>query len=196
MTVATQQRLTLSEYLTYDDGTNTRYELVDGVLVEMGNEAKINTLIAVFLIQVLIQLGLEAYRIGIKQKIQVASLHASARDPDLIIHSSESAAVGDDASEFCLKLHHPNPMIVIEIASPGGESTDNYQRDYVQKPQEYATRSIPEYWIIDPERAVVKVGTLTNGSYQFQNFTGNSQINSPAFPQLELTATRVLNAGR
>jgi Uma2 family endonuclease len=35
MTVATDRRMTLQEFLTYDDGTNTRYELADGVLVEM-----------------------------------------------------------------------------------------------------------------------------------------------------------------
>ena len=43
MTVATNEarsvkdlrRMTLKEFLTYDDGTETRYELVEGVLVEM-----------------------------------------------------------------------------------------------------------------------------------------------------------------
>jgi Uma2 family endonuclease len=70
MTIATPKRLSLEEYLTYEDGTDARDELVDGVFVEMGNEAgneaKINTLIAVFLIQVFIQSGVEAYRIGAK----------------------------------------------------------------------------------------------------------------------------------
>jgi hypothetical protein len=33
--------MTLQEYLTYDDGTDNRYELVDGVLVEMGAESTI-----------------------------------------------------------------------------------------------------------------------------------------------------------
>ncbi len=32
---ATSQRITFAEYLTYDDGTDTRYELVDGELVPM-----------------------------------------------------------------------------------------------------------------------------------------------------------------
>jgi Uma2 family endonuclease len=196
MTIATQKHLSLEEYLTYEDGTDARYELVDGVLVEMGNEAKINTLIAVFLIQVFIQSGVEAYRIGIKQKVQVASAYASARDPDLIIHSKESAVVGDDESEFCLKLHDPNPLLVVEIASPGGESTINYRRDYSQKPKEYAARGIPEYWIIDPERSRVKVGLLMDGSYQFRDFVGNSAIASPTFPQLNLRAAKLLNAGR
>ena len=39
MTIATNQRLTLEEYLSYDDGTDTRHELVDGVLVAMGAES-------------------------------------------------------------------------------------------------------------------------------------------------------------
>lgn len=34
MTIATQ-KLTFEEYLAYDDGTDTRYELVDGELVPM-----------------------------------------------------------------------------------------------------------------------------------------------------------------
>jgi Uma2 family endonuclease len=43
------KRMSLEEYLAYDDGTDTRYELVDGVLVEMGNESKLNVQIAMFL---------------------------------------------------------------------------------------------------------------------------------------------------
>ncbi|NJL23339.1 MAG: Uma2 family endonuclease, partial [Leptolyngbyaceae cyanobacterium SM1_3_5] len=38
MTQATR-KLTFEEYLAYDDGTDTRYELVDGVLVEMPTES-------------------------------------------------------------------------------------------------------------------------------------------------------------
>jgi Uma2 family endonuclease len=34
MSIATQ-KLTFKEYLAYDDGTDTRYELVDGELVPM-----------------------------------------------------------------------------------------------------------------------------------------------------------------
>ncbi|GAX44784.1 hypothetical protein NIES4075_58030 [Tolypothrix sp. NIES-4075] len=34
-TPAVTKRLTLEEYLAYDDGTDTRYELVDGELIPM-----------------------------------------------------------------------------------------------------------------------------------------------------------------
>lgn len=37
MTIASQ-KMTLEEYLNYDDGTDTRYELVNGELIAMGKK--------------------------------------------------------------------------------------------------------------------------------------------------------------
>jgi Uma2 family endonuclease len=194
MTVATQRRMSLEEYLTYDDGTDARYELVDGVLVEMGAESRCNIKIAFFLIEVFLQL-VGRGRLGIKEKIQVDSEYVSARDPDLIIHSDDSALAIEGRKESCLFLNEPNPLIVIEVVSPGTESTDNYKWDYEQKPKEYAARGIPEMWLIDPARSVVLVLTLTDGEYQEATFTGNSVIISPTFPGLTLSAIEVLTAG-
>jgi Uma2 family endonuclease len=195
MTVATQKRMTLEEFLTYDDGTDNRYELADGVLVEMGAESRGNIKIALFLIKAFLQV-VDYDRLGIKEKIQVDSTFASARDPDLIVHTEESALAIDGRKESILLLDEPNPLAVIEVVSPGTEATDNYKRDYEQKPAEYADRGIPEMWQIDPERKWVKVGTLVDGAYEFQTFTGQDAIVSPTFPNLNLTAVRVLSAGR
>ena len=203
MTIATdgrasivQQRMTLQQFLTYDDGTERRYELVDGVLVEMGAESRINVRIAIFLIGVFSRL-LGDDRLGIKEMIEVRSpFVASARDADLIIHSEESALALEGRSESCLRLEDPNPCLVIEVVSPGAESTDNYQRDYVQKPSEYAGRDIPEMWQIDPVREWVRVGILNDNVYKFETFMGEQIIKSPIFPELTLTAAQVLTAGR
>jgi Uma2 family endonuclease len=195
MTVATSKRMSLEEYLIYDDGTDSRYELVDGVLVEMGAESRCNIKIAFFLIEIFLKL-VGRGQLGIKEKIQVDSAYVSARDPDLIVHSEGSALAIEGRREACLFLNEPNPMVVIEVVSPGTESTDNYKRDYDRKPKEYAARGIPEMWLIDPDRAIVKIGTFTNGAYDFQDFTENQVIQSPAFPGLKLTAITVLTAGR
>jgi Uma2 family endonuclease len=185
--------MTLKEFLTYDDGTDARYELWNGILVEMGAESRINIRIAIFLIQHFALLGIRSDRIGIKEKIEVRSAFvATARDADLIIHSEESSQALEGRSESCLGMGDPNPLLVIEVVSPGRESTDNYQRDYVQKPGEYADRGIAEFWQIDPSRAYVKVGTLTDGAYQFQTFKGDEPIVSPTFPELNMTAAIVL----
>lgn len=66
-------QLSIEDFLSYDDGTDTRYELVDGVLVAMGAESTINTLISGYLFSVFLQLGLASYRIGFKQWIAVSS---------------------------------------------------------------------------------------------------------------------------
>ena len=56
MTLATDRKITLNEFLTYDDGSDRCYELVDGVLVEMATESTINLQIAIFLIELFLQL--------------------------------------------------------------------------------------------------------------------------------------------
>ena len=74
MTVATndirsiknQRRMTLKEYLTYDDGTDTQYELEDGVLVPMRTESTGNTSIRMFLISIFLGLGIPYYRLATK----------------------------------------------------------------------------------------------------------------------------------
>lgn len=199
-----QQRMTLEAFLRYDDGMDTRYELVDGVLVAMGAESRINLLIAIFLIQYFPLLGLTADRLGIKERIQVRSQSVTARDPDLIIHSQESSAALEGRAESCMLLSDPNPLIVIEVVSPVDEATQNYKRDYDEKPNEYADgrkptgghREISEFWRIDPERNWVQIGILISGQYQFRKFQGNQTIVSPALPELTLTAAQVLTAGR
>ena len=196
MTLTTARRMTLEEFLSYDDGTDKRYELVDGVLVEMGAESTTNTIIAGFLFGFFLQMGLPSYRIGFKQKIEVASRYVTARDPDLIVHTEDSFQAIDERKEACLKYGDPNPLIIVEVVSLGDETKDNYQRDYVQKPEEYADRGIGEFWRIDPERKWIQIGVLMAGQYQFTVFKGDDTVVSKSFPSLNLTASQVLRAGR
>ena len=195
MTAAIEQRMSLEQFLSYDDGTDRRYELVDGVLVEMGAESRANIKIALFLIQAFLQL-VDYDRLGIKEKIEVESRYVTARDPDLVVHSEDSALAISGRSEACLKRYDPNPLVVIEVVSPGDKSSDNYKRDYEQKPAEYGSRGIAEYWIIDPERAVVRVGCLIEGTYDYTEFQNDNVIVSPAFPNWSLTAAEVLSSGQ
>jgi hypothetical protein len=79
--------------LTYDDGTDTYYELVDGVLVEMGTETPLNSAIVLFLAFIFADLGTPRKNLAIGHQMEVASTKASARQPDLIVHTPESDAV-------------------------------------------------------------------------------------------------------
>jgi Uma2 family endonuclease len=212
MTIVSRQmpidrRLRLEEYLIYDDGTDTRYELVDGVLVEVITESTLNISIAIFLIQTFFGMGVNHRRLGIKQTIQTkrdcvrdsapdsAPDSATVREPDLILHSEGSIRALEGLMQACLKLNEPNPLIVVEVVSPGELGTDNYDRDYKHKPSEYAARGIPEYWLIDPARQVVLIHTLAGREYQATRYIGTQTIASATFPALTLTAVQLLTAG-
>jgi Uma2 family endonuclease len=187
--------MALEEYLNYEDGTEKRYELVNGVLVEMPTESPINILIAQFLLVHLVEIGFPLNRLGLKHQIAVPSSEATARDPDLTVHSEASAAAILAQKQALLDVNMPAPLIVVEVVSPGERGTPNYERDYVHKPVEYAARGIPEYWIVDPSRNVVLILTLDGKQYPQQAFTGNQAILSASIPGLALTAEQVLNAG-
>jgi Uma2 family endonuclease len=195
MTIAANGRMTLEEYLNYDDGTDTRYELVDGVLVEMGAESDVNVLIAIALLVALSQF-VPIYRLRNKTEIAISGRDASTQYPDLIVLSEDGADALVGKKRSLITPDMPAPALVVEVVSPGEPGTPNYNRDYVDKPLEYAARSIPEYWIIDPERQVIMVLTLMGDSYQSQAFRGTDAIASPTFPELNLTVEQVLNVGK
>ena len=193
MTVATDRRMTLKEYLDYDDGTDIRYELEDGVLVEMSAETPLNPQIAMLLVFAFARLGVPEKHLVIGHQIEVRSRYATARQPDLVVHTTESDTALS-GNEKVLRLGSPSPLLVVEVASQTITDAKSRRRDYEQKPKEYADRGIAEMWIVDPDRSWVKVGTLADDAYQFETFRGDEEIVSPTFPELKLTAAFVLGA--
>ena len=190
-TIAVQRRMSLAEYLEYDDGTDRWYELEDGLLIDMSGENPLNSRIAVMLLFLFHDLGIARQLLSIGHQVEVRSSYATCRQPDFMIHTVESDAAlrGDDK---VLYLGLPSPLLVVEVASSTLTNSTSRKRDYEHKPREYADRGIPEMWIVDPDRAWVQVGTLVDGVYQFQTFEGEAAIVSSTFPELNLTAAIVL----
>lgn len=193
MTIATEKRMTLAEYLDYDDGTDARYELEDGVLVEMGAENPLNNTIAMFLAFEFAKLGIGYRRLATGHQVGVSSTKATARQPDLIVHSDASADAILNGGKI-LFAEMPAPLLVVEVVSSSDTDPKSRKRDYQDKRAEYAARGIPEYWIVDPIAAVVLVLTLNGAEYQEQRFTDSMAIASPTFPALSLTAEQILTA--
>jgi Uma2 family endonuclease len=195
MIVAIKPKMTLAEYLDYDDGSDTCYELVDGVLVEMGAEYPINSTIATFLLIYFAQLGISPYRLAIGHQIAVSSAKATARQPDLIVHTEESAAAILSGTRL-LMVDMPVPALVVEVVSSSDTDKASRDRDYLEKRAEYAERGIPEYWIVDPIAGLVMVLHWVEGRYEERRFRDGEAIGSSTFPGFVLTAAQVLSAGR
>ena len=193
-TIAVQRRMSLAEYLDYDDGTDRWYELEDGFLIDMSGENPLNPCIVMMLVFLFHDLGIAQTLLAIGHQVEVRSTYATCRQPDLMVHTIESRTV-ILSGEKVLRLGSPPPLLVVEVASSTLTDSKSRKRDYEHKPREYADRGIPEMWIVDPDRAWVQVGTLINGAYQFQTFEGEASIVSPTFPELNVTAAIVLAGG-
>lgn len=185
MTAATL--LTLEDYLSFDDGTDTRYELVDGRLVAISTESDINDRIASFLYAYFLKLGIPYYRLSMKAQIAVSGRLANARQPDLMVLSEESAAALEGAKQRLITHDMPPPLLVVEVVSP-----KQGERDYRYKRTEYAGRHIAEYWIVDPIAQQVTVLQWIAGLYQERLYQGNQRIASALFPNVALSAAQVL----
>lgn len=182
--------MTLAEYLEYDDGTENRYELVDGELVPLPPESRINNRIASVLFACFLKIGIPPHLISIGTEVVTIGSRATTRLPDLLILSEELAAALEGATRSTIALDMPPPELVIEVVSPGKENRD---RDYRYKRSEYAARRIEEYWIVDPQEQKITVLQLVSGLYEEKAYAGNSELESSKFGRLGLTAGQLLS---
>jgi Uma2 family endonuclease len=191
-TLSAGKWLTMEEYLVYDDGTDTRYELVDGELVEIPVESQINASIAKYLLFEFAKYFPIAL-LGWNTEIEVSGRRAKSRLPDLIVHSEESQAALVAAKRAILLRDMLPPQLIVEVVSPG---TENRDRDYRYKRTEYAARGIAEYWIIDPEMQQITLCLWVNGQYEDMVYTGDTPISSTVIPSFALSAAHILAFGQ
>jgi len=180
------QRLTFEDYLTYDDGTDNRYELVDGELILMTPPRIEHYLIADFIDSTL---KTEIQRLDLPwltfREAGVRTGFSKSRLADLCMVTREQAKelLGQSA------VFQTPPRLIVEVVSP-----ESVTRDYRYKRSEYAAIEVPEYWIVDPLTAKVTVLQWEEGLYEETVFTGKQAIASPTLPEIQLTAAQILNA--
>jgi hypothetical protein len=184
------QRMTLEDYLNYDDESDNRYELVDGELIVMPSESDLNQRIAMLLLSYFLRYGIPYYCLRIGLEIAVSGNLATVRLPDLVILSEEAASALEGASRSIITFDLMPPRLVIEVVSPNQEN-----RDYRDKRSEYAARGISEYWIVDPLQQQITILSWVDGLYEDSIYQGSESIVSPELGTLELTAEQILKAG-
>ncbi|MEM9217942.1 MAG: Uma2 family endonuclease [Cyanobacteria bacterium P01_F01_bin.150] len=194
MLQATPKSLTFAEFLEQDHPDGILYDLLaDGSLVAVPSEAEINSAIVMILLEYLmayIQLRLAKVSV-LELEVIPTGDNKRNRRPDLAILEPAHLTIDSLTSCTALFLGALPPRFVVEVVSPGNTDSENYQRDYIWKRQQYQDWGIPEYWIIDPHRTQVNVLFLVNGSYQSKTYQGPTPIHSLEFPELQITATQL-----
>jgi Uma2 family endonuclease len=187
MTTTTTPLMSFEDYVTYDDGTAARYELVDGELVEMTPPTFRHMLIAKFIEQCL---EAEIHRLGRRwlcfREAGIRTGVQKSRLADVYVLAPEQVSNFLDESAICQTA----PLLTVEVVSP-----ESITRNYRYKRTEYAALGIPEYWIVDPLQSKVTILQLQEGMYEETVFIGTQPLISPMFPGLGLTVATILAAG-
>ncbi len=193
MTV-TLQRFSFQDYLSYDDGTDQRYELVEGELIPMslgtgehGGAAEC----------IYVAFNAEAKRLGLNwtAKLMMVGIQSpqrgrwdTSRIPDVVVLPTEQWQELA-RREAVIRLNEPPPLLVVEVVS---EST--LRTDYRTKRAEYNVLGIEEYWIVDPLAQRVTICLLVDDLYEATEFGGDDLIRSRCFPELNLTVADIFAA--
>jgi Uma2 family endonuclease len=184
---AITKKMTLEEFLVYDDDTETLYEFEDGEIILMASESETNRRIASFLFACFLQQGVPSYRLSMKTEIITTG--SRMRIPDLVIFSEELASVMQGANRSIVMPDMPAPALAVEVVSP-----NQSDRDYRYKRSEYAARGITEYWIVDPLLLKVTILEWVEGFYEEKVYEGEQVISSILFPELKLTTAQVFQS--
>ncbi|MEH1786486.1 MAG: Uma2 family endonuclease [Nostoc sp.] len=179
-----------------------RYELHDGVIVEMaqpvGDHEDIVGFLALEISFDIKRLNLPYY---IPKTVLVKPLEGeSAYSPDILIINRPNLLNEPLWKNKSTVSQAASIPLVIEVVST------NWRDDYYKKLADYEAIGIPEYWIIDyaacgarkfignPKLPTISIYKLIDGEYQVTQFRGSDCIVSPTFPELNLTAEQIFQA--
>ncbi|MBN3910909.1 MAG: Uma2 family endonuclease [Nostoc sp. NMS1] len=204
MIQALRKLVTFDEFVAkYPDNTGKRYELHDGVIVEMSQPTGDHEEVVGFLA---FEITRECIRLNLPYFIPKTALvkppeNESAYSPDVLILNRPNL-VNETLwkKESTVSKAESMPLVVEVVSS-------NWRDDYLKKAADYEAVGIPEYWIVDyaalggrrfignPKQPTVSLYTLIEGEYQVSQFQDSDRIISPLFPELNLTAEQIFQAG-
>jgi Uma2 family endonuclease len=170
---------TYADYLQLTADTETRYEIIAGVLYEMPPPSTLHQLVVTELI---INLGnlVKSGALGIlyTSPIEVILEEAATPvQPDLVFIRDERRGI--------IKVNRIEgpPDLVVEILSP---SSVRYDR--VTKFELYETNGIQEYWILNPTTQSLEIYNLEDGLYNlYDEFRPDEPVHSPMLGKLTFT---------
>ena len=202
MTQTILKPLTFEEFVAWypEDG---RYELIDGIVTEMqptGEHEDVTEFVAT-------ALTLEVNRLQLPCKLpRRALIKAPTWNtgylPDVLVVDKQALLDEPLWSREATITRGNSVRLVVEVVST------NWETDYARKAEDYESMGVAEYWIVDhmglggkkyigsPKQPTISVCKWVDGEYQITQFRGDDRLVSPTFPDLQLTAEQILNAGQ
>ncbi|MBG1245007.1 Uma2 family endonuclease [Nostoc sp. NZL] len=204
MTQTLRKLVTFDEFIAwYPESSQRRYELHDGVIVEMAPSTGDHEQIVGFLVGEIVT---EYKRLKLPYFIPKTAFvkpnqSEAAYSPDVLLLNNSNLVNEPLWKKESTVSQAASIPLVIEVVST------NWRDDYFTKAGKYEEVGIPEYWIVDylglggrrfignPKQPTISIYQLIEGEYQVRQFRGNDRIHSLVFPDLNLTAEQIFRAG-
>ncbi|MEH2154324.1 Uma2 family endonuclease [Nostoc sp.] len=204
MTQTLRKLVTFDEFIAwYPENSQRRYELHDGVIVEMAAPTGEHEQIVGFLVGEIVT---EYKRLKLpyfipKTAFVKPTLSEAAYSPDVLLLNNSNLVNEPLWKKESTVSQAASIPLGIEVVST------NWRDDYFPKAGKYEEVGIPEYWIVDylglggrhfignPKQPTISIYQLIEGEYQVRQFRGSDRIQSPAFPEFNLTAEQIFRAG-
>jgi Uma2 family endonuclease len=196
--------VTFDEFIAwYPENSEHRYELHNGVIIEIPRAQGKHSEIGGF---VILELSLEMRRLHLpwslpKECVLKPDRDESGYEPDVIVLDRQQVINEPRWAAESIITMGSSIRLAVEVVST------NWQTDYLTKLRDYEEMGIFEYWIVDylglggrryignPKQTTLSVYQLADGEYELTQFRGDDRIESGAFPELNLTAQQVFEAG-
>ncbi|MBE9205033.1 Uma2 family endonuclease [Nostoc sp. LEGE 06077] len=205
MAQALPKRITFDQFIEWlPENSDVRYELHDGVIIEMpkpsGKHSNVTGFLIEELILVIIQMGKRSIWTIPRESI-VKPTSESGYEPDIIVLDQEALSHEPRWNKESIIENATSVKLIIEVVS------SNWRDDYYKKHADYEEMGIPEYWIVDyaalggrafignPKQPTISVYQLVEGEYQVSQFRQGEHILSPTFAELNLTTNQVFRLG-
>ncbi|GGA02721.1 Uma2 family endonuclease [Okeania sp. KiyG1] len=182
----------------YPDSSEFRYELHDGVIIEMPKpKGKHSNLAGSLIEQLLInirQMGKGGIWTIPRESIVKPKSEKTGYEPDIIVLNKEVLGAEPRWEKESVIQNPDTVKLIVEVVS------SNWRDDYYNKLRDYEEMGIEEYWIVDyaalgprkfignPKQPTFFVCNLVDGEYQMVPFTKEAVIVSPTFPKFNLSA--------
>ncbi|MEG3907660.1 Uma2 family endonuclease [Microcoleus sp. w1-18aA5] len=204
MTQALPKLVNFEEFVEWlPENSAVRYELHNGDIVEMAQPVGEHEEVISFLA---VEIPVEIKRLGLpygipRQVIVRPPEKDSGYLPDVLVLNRGNLANETLWKKQSILTWGASIPLVIEVVST------NWRDDYYLKYADYEEMGIPEYWIVDyaalggrnfignPKQPTISVCNLVDGEYQILKFRENDRIVSQTFPDLNLTANQIFQAG-
>ncbi|BAZ29306.1 hypothetical protein NIES4074_17490 [Cylindrospermum sp. NIES-4074] len=195
--------VTFAQFIDWYPETGVRYELHNGVIVEMTPPIGDHEEIVGFLVEELVT---EYRRLKLPYFIPKTAFVKppeadSAYSPDVLLLNRSNLVNETFWKQGSTVSQAASIPLVIEVVST------NWRTDYLTKVNDFEVIGIPEYWIVDylalggrrfignPKQPTISIYSLIEGEYQVNQFRSDDKIISPTFPDLSLTAEDIFRAG-